>query len=465
MALFATSRRPARSAGLDKKRTTEIGRELLGGARQCPRAVLRPLLVRSVDELGHEGPGLQGAVVPLRRRLSHAPHARAGARLPGRLSRPAGRDAAAGHGTGPEGRRAGQGADGQDHRRTASRAMAGNFIAGADAASALPTLQKLWNEGIAFSVDLLGEACVSDEEAARLSAALSRPDRDPARRRSRQWPANPRLETDHLGPDPADQRLDQDQLALRADRSDRLRGLAPRAGRGAAADPRSGRAAQRAGQLRHGAVRPEGPDAGRCSSAAARQIDFPAGLAMQAYLRSGEDDAERIIAWAQRHRPAGDRAADQGRLLGLRSDPRRADGLARAGLDRQARRPTPASSGWPSTSSRPCRGSRAKGGVKLAIGSHNVRSIAYALALLEQHDLPDVGRRSRRCSTAWPISCKAALVGRGLRLREYVPVGRDDPRHGLPRAAAAGEHVEPIVAAGGLLRGRAGRRAAGVAAR
>ena len=35
-----------------------------------------------------------------------------------------------------------------------------------DAASALPTLKKQWNEGVAFSVDLLGEACVSDEEAA-----------------------------------------------------------------------------------------------------------------------------------------------------------------------------------------------------------------------------------------------------------------------------------------------------------
>ncbi len=38
------------------------------------------------------------------------------------------------------------------------RGMAGHLIAGADAAAALPVLEKLWHEGIAFSVDLLGEA-------------------------------------------------------------------------------------------------------------------------------------------------------------------------------------------------------------------------------------------------------------------------------------------------------------------
>jgi RHH-type proline utilization regulon transcriptional repressor/proline dehydrogenase/delta 1-pyrroline-5-carboxylate dehydrogenase len=43
--------------------------------------------------------------------------------------------------------------------------MAHSFIAGEDAASALPELRKLWERGVAFSVDLLGEACVSGVEA------------------------------------------------------------------------------------------------------------------------------------------------------------------------------------------------------------------------------------------------------------------------------------------------------------
>ena len=86
--------------------------------------------------------------------------------------------------------------------------------------------KKLWGEGVAFSVDLLGEACVSDEEVAAyqrryldlietLPAAVAK------------WPAESAAGNRLPRPDPAHQRLDQDQLALRPDRSDRLRGLAP----------------------------------------------------------------------------------------------------------------------------------------------------------------------------------------------------------------------------------------------
>ncbi|MGA1633043.1 MAG: proline dehydrogenase family protein, partial [Phycisphaerales bacterium] len=79
--------------------------------------------------------------------------------------------------------------------------MAAKFIAGRDAADALPMLEKLWKRGLAFSVDLLGEACVSDAEAEvyrgkyldlirNLPEAVAK------------WPANPRLDSDHLGPIP-----------------------------------------------------------------------------------------------------------------------------------------------------------------------------------------------------------------------------------------------------------------------
>src|SRR5262249_52355181 len=44
--------------------------------------------------------------------------------------------------------------------------MAGKFIAGTNAADALPKLHAIRRAGLAFSVDLLGEACLSDEEAA-----------------------------------------------------------------------------------------------------------------------------------------------------------------------------------------------------------------------------------------------------------------------------------------------------------
>ena len=56
------------------------------------------------------------------------------------------------------------------------RHMAQRFIVGADPAAALPTLRSLWRDGIGSSVDLLGEATVTaaeaDRYAARCAAAL-----------------------------------------------------------------------------------------------------------------------------------------------------------------------------------------------------------------------------------------------------------------------------------------------------
>ncbi|MEY5033348.1 MAG: Bifunctional protein PutA, partial [Planctomycetota bacterium] len=76
--------------------------------------------------------------------------------------------------------------------------MAQKFIAGTDAASALPTLRKIWDSGLCFSVDLLGEACVSDEEAeAYRRKYLDLIENLPQSVAS--WGANPRLESDHLG--------------------------------------------------------------------------------------------------------------------------------------------------------------------------------------------------------------------------------------------------------------------------
>src|SRR5437588_113774 len=73
--------------------------------------------------------------------------------------------------------------------------------AGTDAASAIPALRELWQSGVAFSVDLLGEACVSDAEAAEyqrryLDLIGGLPTEVAA------FPDNARLQTDHLGPIP-----------------------------------------------------------------------------------------------------------------------------------------------------------------------------------------------------------------------------------------------------------------------
>src|SRR5690606_10932765 len=117
------------------------------------------------------------------------------------------------------------------------------------------------------------------------------------------------------------------------------------------------------------------------------EIDFRAGIAMQAYLRSGDDDARRIAEWAQRaNRIVSVRlvkgaywdyetihAEEMGWPCPVWSVKRDTDAcferMTDIFLDATPR-------------------STSDGGVKLALGSHNVRSISYALAGLERRGLP-----------------------------------------------------------------------------
>ncbi len=79
--------------------------------------------------------------------------------------------------------------------------MARTFIAGATVEEAVPRLTDLWQHGQAWSVDLLGEATISDREADRYrdhcmeSLTL-------LAREAVLWPSFPLLERDHLGPIP-----------------------------------------------------------------------------------------------------------------------------------------------------------------------------------------------------------------------------------------------------------------------
>ncbi|HNN43946.1 MAG TPA: proline dehydrogenase family protein, partial [Nitrospira sp.] len=79
--------------------------------------------------------------------------------------------------------------------------MATSFIAGASIEQAVPALRTLWENGRAFSVDLLGEASVNEREADAyrdrcLAALRVLGDVCPA------WPPSSLLERDHLGPLP-----------------------------------------------------------------------------------------------------------------------------------------------------------------------------------------------------------------------------------------------------------------------
>ncbi len=302
-------------------------------------------------------------------------------------------------------------------------AMAGNFIAGTDAASAVPKLKKLWNEGIAFSVDLLGEACVSDREALvyrqrYLDLVETLPEQ------TRPWPANATLESDHLGPVPrTNVSIKISSLCARTDPID-FDGSIDRLTE--ALRPILEAARRRDVLVNFDIEQFALKDLTlslfeRCCE----EIDFTAGLALQTYLRSADDDARRLIAWSKRTgRQVTVRlikgaywdyevvhAEQMGWPVPVWTDKRHTD----ACFERVAEQfvaATPRRAG--------------EGGVKLALGSHNIRSIAYTLAMLEKHDLPE---SAVEVQTLFGMAdqLEAAVLERGLRSREYVPVGEMIP--------------------------------------
>ena len=301
--------------------------------------------------------------------------------------------------------------------------MAKKFIAGTDAASALPQLEKLWKQNMAFSVDLLGEACVSDAEAEDYQRKYSDlvenlPEQVAA------WKANPLLETDHLGTIPrTNVSIKISSLFARTDAIDfegSLRGLEE------AVMPLLETAKRKGVFINFDMEQFELKDLTlelfmRCCE----KIDFEAGIAMQSYLRSGDDDARRIIEWSKRTgRQVSVRlvkgaywdyetihAEQEGWPVPVWSHKADTDAcferMSRLFIDS-----TPKTTG--------------EGGVKLALGSHNARSIGAALAGLEKADLPPAALELQMLH-GMGAELKSAAVEMGIRLREYVPGGEMIP--------------------------------------
>jgi RHH-type proline utilization regulon transcriptional repressor/proline dehydrogenase/delta 1-pyrroline-5-carboxylate dehydrogenase len=148
---------------------------------------------------------------------------------------------------------------------------------------------------MAFSVDLLGEACISDKEADEYQAKyLDLVDNLP--RWVNDWPANPTLESDHLG------------SVARTNVSIKISSLSART------DPIAFERCIGASMERIVPILRSAAAKGvfinfdmeafatkdltielfkRCCEA----VEFEAGIAMQAYLRSGDEDAANIIEW------------------------------------------------------------------------------------------------------------------------------------------------------------------------
>ncbi len=301
--------------------------------------------------------------------------------------------------------------------------MAARFVAGGDTISAVTTLRNLWQNGIAFSVDLLGEACVSDAEAIEYQRRyLDLIEVLP--REMDSLSANAVLQTDHLGPIPqTNVSVKISSLCARISPADFEGSLDHLV---AAMKPILLSAAKNSVFVNFDMEQYALKDLTialfkRCCD----EIDFPAGLAMQAYLRSGDEDAADLIHWSK----------TTGRQVSVRL-------IKGAYWDyenthaRQMNWPTPVWTHKVETDA--CFERMAEqfigqipttpgaAGIKLAIGSHNLRSIAHALAALQKRDLP-ASAIEFQMLRGMAEELKAALVERKFRVREYVPVGQMVP--------------------------------------
>ncbi|MGN6369523.1 MAG: proline dehydrogenase family protein [Phycisphaerae bacterium] len=300
------------------------------------------------------------------------------------------------------------------------QAMAHTFIAGESLTEALPALQQQWQHHIAFSVDLLGEAVVSHAEAAAYQKRyLDLIEQLPAA--TADWPHDPQLESDHLGKIPRTNvsikisALDGHVSPLAAeDTLDRLsHALAPLL-----------LAAEKHNVLlnfdmEHHALKELTI---RLFKKCCEQFNFPAGLALQAYLQSADEDARDLLQWSK----------EKNRTITLRL-------IKGAYWDFETIHaelmnwPPPV---WQHKShtdacferlttlflSQLPRDNPQTPHIKLAHGTHHIRSIAHALAAAEHFQLPPSALEFQSLR-GMADDLKSVLATRGHRCREYVPLG------------------------------------------
>ncbi|HZA00441.1 MAG TPA: proline dehydrogenase family protein [Acidimicrobiales bacterium] len=294
--------------------------------------------------------------------------------------------------------------------------MARQFIAGASPDEAVAALDRLWRGGSAFTVDVLGEKTVVADEADRYASRVREllVALDDA---SRQWAPDDHLERDDLGPLPrVNVSVKPTALATHYEPLSRDAGLAAAKGR---LRPILRLARQR-GAFVH--VDMEHYDVKDLTLQLFRELlsedefaDMPAGIVVQAYLRDSRDDLADLVAWsARRPEPITVRL-----VKGAYWD-------AEVVQARAAGWPVPTFDDKAETDANYERCVRLlhdhHGEVRAAFGSHNVRSLAYAITYARHQGIPDTGYEIQMLyGMAEPMH--AAVRRMGFRLRVYTPVG------------------------------------------
>jgi proline dehydrogenase len=299
------------------------------------------------------------------------------------------------------------------------RHMAHRFIVGETPGDAERLLRGLWNDGVTASVDLLGEATVTVEESDRYADRCAEALRT-IHEASAHWPAHSQLERDSVGPIPR-VNLSVKVSAL----TPLLRPEAPEVGeRDAAARllPLM-RLARELGAHLH--IDMESLDSREAVLELALELlseaEFAegpsAGVVLQAYLRDSGETLERVLGWAGHHRrrhplvvrlvkgaywdheivearqhgwpaPVFEQKADSDRNF---------EALARRLLD-------------------------ARGLVRVAVATHNLRSMSHAIAYNRS-----IGGQDRdlelQVLRGLGDDLQDALASLQFRVRTYCPVG------------------------------------------
>jgi proline dehydrogenase len=299
------------------------------------------------------------------------------------------------------------------------RRMAHRFIVGETPRAAVKPIRQLWEHGAAVSLDLLGEATVTQAEADRyaercMDALETLAEAAPG------WPPQPTLEADSLGP------LPRVNLSVKVSAlSPLLRPEAPAVGRDDAARrmrPLLVRAKELGAHLH---IDMESVDTLEATMDLVFELlDEPelregpsAGVVMQAYLRESPEQLERVIEWAcstERETPLVVRLV-KGAYWDHEVVAARQHGWTppvfeeKAESDRNFEALTKRLlEGWPH--------------VRPAIASHNLRSVAHAIAANRA-----AGREDRdlelQVLRGLGDDLAVALVAHDMRVRIYCPVG------------------------------------------
>jgi proline dehydrogenase len=326
-------------------------------------------------------------------------------------------------------------------------AMARKFIAGADASAACPELASLWRKGRCATVDLLGEATLTDAEADAYAARCAETLRVLSETSSR-WPANTLLETDGTGPGwsgpgwsgpdgsgPGGSGAGGSSQLPRANLSVKVSALTPHLRANAPQRTIDGAGERLLTLLRlardlnaHLHIDMESLDTREGITELVLDLlaqpefkDGPsAGIVLQAYLTDSEDELDRLLGWLDGN---------------PRTQPFTIRLVKGAYWDHEV--VSAAQSGWPApvfTDRRSCDrhyehltrrllDARAAGvPLRPAIASHNLRSLAHALAYSDQLELAP-SALELQVLRGLGDDTAAAVAALGRRVRVYCPVG------------------------------------------